>query len=41
MSRYIIDHQLTDPQDIKGFDVNGYRFNNKLSKDDQWVFSRS
>ncbi|MBV2091582.1 MAG: peroxide stress protein YaaA [Candidatus Thiodiazotropha sp. (ex Ctena orbiculata)] len=41
MSRYIIDNQLSDPEDIKGFDVDGYRFNKKLSKDDQWVFTRS
>jgi cytoplasmic iron level regulating protein YaaA (DUF328/UPF0246 family) len=41
MSRYIIDHQLSDPESIKDFDVDGYRFNSKLSKDDQWVFTRS
>ncbi|MCG7961593.1 MAG: peroxide stress protein YaaA, partial [Candidatus Thiodiazotropha taylori] len=41
MSRYIIDNQLSDPEDIKGFDVDRYRFNKKLSKDDQWVFTRS
>ncbi|MEJ2620453.1 MAG: peroxide stress protein YaaA [Candidatus Thiodiazotropha sp.] len=40
MSRYIIDHRLSDPESIKDFDVDGYRFNSKLSKDDQWVFSR-
>ncbi|MCG7869007.1 MAG: peroxide stress protein YaaA, partial [Candidatus Thiodiazotropha taylori] len=41
MSRYIIDNQLSDPEDIKDFDVDRYRFNKKLSKDDQWVFTRS
>ncbi|MCU7920754.1 MAG: peroxide stress protein YaaA [Candidatus Thiodiazotropha sp. (ex Epidulcina cf. delphinae)] len=41
MSRYIIDNRLQDPQDIKGFNTDGYRFNKRLSKDDQWVFSRS
>ncbi|MCG7869868.1 MAG: peroxide stress protein YaaA, partial [Candidatus Thiodiazotropha taylori] len=41
MSRYIIDNQLSDPEDIKGFNVERYRFNKKLSKDDQWVFTRS
>ncbi|MCU7937360.1 MAG: peroxide stress protein YaaA [Candidatus Thiodiazotropha sp. (ex Dulcina madagascariensis)] len=40
MSRYIIDNRLRDPQDIKGFNTDGYRFNKRLSKDDQWVFSR-
>ncbi|MCU7906814.1 MAG: peroxide stress protein YaaA [Candidatus Thiodiazotropha sp. (ex Epidulcina cf. delphinae)] len=41
MSRYIIENRLRDPQDIKGFNTDGYRFNQRLSKEDQWVFSRS
>ncbi|MCU7932688.1 MAG: peroxide stress protein YaaA [Candidatus Thiodiazotropha sp. (ex Codakia rugifera)] len=40
MSRYIIENRLQDPQDIKRFKTEGYRFNTRLSKDDQWVFSR-
>ncbi|MES9942538.1 MAG: peroxide stress protein YaaA [Candidatus Thiodiazotropha sp. 6PLUC2] len=40
MSRYIIDHRLNDPQSIKDFDVDGYRYNQQHSKDDQWVFTR-
>ncbi|MEL0587225.1 MAG: peroxide stress protein YaaA [Candidatus Thiodiazotropha sp. (ex. Lucinoma kazani)] len=40
MSRYIIENRLQDPQDIKGFKTDGYRFNKQLSKEDQWVFSR-
>ncbi|MCU7922919.1 MAG: peroxide stress protein YaaA [Candidatus Thiodiazotropha sp. (ex Dulcina madagascariensis)] len=40
ISRYIIDNRLQDPRDIKGFNTDGYRFNKRLSKDDQWVFSR-
>ncbi|PVV08741.1 MAG: hypothetical protein B6D77_11295 [gamma proteobacterium symbiont of Ctena orbiculata] len=40
MSRYIIDNQLQDPKDIQGFKQDGYRFNKRLSKEDQWVFTR-
>ena len=40
MSRYIIDKKLQDPQAIKRFKVDGYRYNKQLSKDDQWVFTR-
>jgi cytoplasmic iron level regulating protein YaaA (DUF328/UPF0246 family) len=40
MSRYIITHRLGDPEQIKGFDSEGYAYNPALSGPDQWVFSR-
>jgi cytoplasmic iron level regulating protein YaaA (DUF328/UPF0246 family) len=40
LSRYIIKHQLSDPQDIKAFDEEGYKFSKKLSQGNTWVFSR-
>jgi cytoplasmic iron level regulating protein YaaA (DUF328/UPF0246 family) len=40
MSRYIIENQLTDPEEIKKFKTDGYRFSKQQSKDDQWVFVR-
>ena len=40
LSRFIIQNQLTDPEDIKDFDVDGYKFNKTLTKDNIWVFSR-
>ena len=40
MSAYIIKNGLTDVQDIKSFDVDGYRFNSKLSSGKSWVFTR-
>lgn len=40
MSRYILLNRLKDPEEIKSFDVEGYSFNGKLSKGDQWVFTR-
>lgn len=40
MSRYIIENQLTNPEELKNFDVAGYAFNPELSKQDDWVFTR-
>lgn len=40
MSRYIIENNITDPENIKAFDYDGYYFNNQLSNDDNWVFTR-
>ena len=40
LSRYIIQNQLTDPEDIKSFNEDGYKFNKKLSTKDKWVFTR-
>jgi len=40
MSKYIIKHQLTDPEAIKSFAEEGYRYNKKLSIGNNWVFSR-
>jgi uncharacterized protein len=40
LSRFIIKNQLQDPEDIKDFNGDGYRFNKSLSKDKNWVFTR-
>jgi len=40
MSRYIIQNRLQDPEDLKSFDEEGYQYNKKLSKDNNWVFTR-
>ncbi len=40
LSRFIIKNQLTNPDDIKDFNEDGYAFNKKLSKDNTWVFTR-
>ncbi|CAH0993120.1 Peroxide stress resistance protein YaaA [Sinobacterium norvegicum] len=40
MSRYIIQNQLAQPEQIKAFDVDGYAYNSALSTDKQWVFTR-
>ncbi|WP_251360190.1 peroxide stress protein YaaA [Kangiella sp. TOML190] len=40
LSRYIIDNRITDPEDLKSFNLDGYKFNQKFSKDNSWVFTR-
>lgn len=40
MTRFIIDRQITEPEQIKLFDYEGYGFMEQLSKGDQWVFVR-
>jgi len=40
MSRYIIKNKLKDPESLKDFDEEGYRFSSKLSKGNTWVFTR-
>lgn len=40
LSRYILQNRLQDPEAIKSFDVEDYRFNETLSQGDQWVFTR-
>ena len=40
MSRFIIDNKLSNPEQLKLFDHDGYYFNESLSKDREWVFTR-
>jgi len=40
MSRYIIQKELTTAEDIKHFAEGGYFYNDKLSKGNEWVFTR-
>ena len=40
MSRYIIRNRLSKPEDINGFDLEGYRYNADLSGADKPVFTR-
>ncbi len=41
MSRYMIQHRVTDPQDLKGFDLAGYFFDEEESTDDKLCFKRN
>jgi len=40
MSRYIIKNKLKNPERLKDFDEEGYRFSSKLSQGNTWVFTR-
>jgi Uncharacterized protein conserved in bacteria len=40
MARFIIENRLTDPEQLKVFDVEGYAFAEELSEKDRWVFVR-
>ena len=40
MARYIIEKRISDPEQMKLFDVQGYSFNAPFSVDRQWVFTR-
>lgn len=40
MSRYIIQNEISKPEDLKHFSEEGYFYNDKLSKENEWVFTR-
>lgn len=40
MSRFIIKNNVSDPEELKAFDYDGYYFNNQLSDNDNWIFTR-
>ena len=41
MTRFILSNSLKDPKDIEKFDYEGYKFSEKLSKDNTPVFLRN
>jgi uncharacterized protein len=40
MSRFVVLNNITNPEEIKAFDMEGYYFNNQLSNENDWVFTR-
>lgn len=40
MSRYAIDHQIEDPLQLKQFDYEGYQFDDALSDENNWIYTR-
>jgi len=40
MARYMMDHAITQPEELKNFDVEGYQFESELSSEWEWVFTR-
>lgn len=40
MTRWVVEHRVTDPEDLKRFDVGGYRYDAEASDATNWVFRR-
>lgn len=40
MARYVMENRLTDPEDLKGFDLGGYRYRREMSEGDRIAFLR-
>ncbi len=40
MVRYAAENKITNPQDLKNFDLDGYRFAEDMSTDTGWTFTR-
>lgn len=40
MSRFVIKNQLSKPEQLKEFTDGGYSYNDRLSKGNEWVFTR-
>lgn len=40
MVRYIIKNRIDTPEEIKLFDTEGYEYNDRLSTENNWVFTR-
>jgi len=40
MTRFAIDNQIEDPEQLKEFDYEGYQFDENLSESNEWVFTR-
>lgn len=40
MSRFVVKNNITNAEDLKAFDLEGYYFNNELSKGKDWIFTR-
>lgn len=40
MTRFIVENKITQPEQLKLFDVEGYNFSEALSNDTEWIFVR-
>ncbi|MBQ0757405.1 MAG: peroxide stress protein YaaA [Amphritea sp.] len=40
MCRYAIKNKITDAEQLKNFDLGGYQYDESLSKEDTWVYTR-
>jgi len=40
MARYIVDNDIEDVEELKNFNVGGYRYDENLSLELEWIFTR-
>ena len=40
MARYIIKNKIANVEEVKNFDSDGYRYDENLSSENEWVFTR-
>lgn len=40
MARWLVEHRVADPDDMRAFDADGYRFDAEASTADHWLFVR-
>jgi cytoplasmic iron level regulating protein YaaA (DUF328/UPF0246 family) len=40
MTRFLIQNRISDPEELKSFDLEGYHFNSHESTDKEWIFTR-
>ncbi|MFT5779986.1 MAG: cytoplasmic iron level regulating protein YaaA (DUF328/UPF0246 family) [Crocinitomicaceae bacterium] len=40
MARYIVDHDIENVEDLKAFNTEGYRYDENLSTETEWWFTR-
>lgn len=40
MARYMIENRISNPDDLRSFDTDGYTFQPSLSGENDWVFTR-
>lgn len=40
MARYIIENQMSDPKQLLQYEIDGYRFEQNRSTDNEWIFTR-
>jgi hypothetical protein len=40
MSNFVIKNRLTQPEELKAFDMDGYYFNSDLSSEKEFIFTR-
>ena len=40
MARFVVQHNISDPEELKLFNTDGYQYDDNLSTENEWVFTR-